>query len=159
MRRAREAWLAENYDILRAIALSLGFHGTYSAEDALHDALIYGFDYINPEEPDKANRNRIMAKVKFLLIDNYRRSHKHKCIPLEGWNGSVDDLEERLVALLEYEELQKRIGRVTPPRYREILEYQVQERTQREIAAELGLSVAAVKSRLFRARKKLEAVA
>jgi RNA polymerase sigma-70 factor (ECF subfamily) len=65
---------------------------------------------------------------------------------------------ERAYATREALEIMSRAVKTLPPLYRNVLEqYHVQEKSLREAADKLGITVASAKSRLFRARRALRA--
>ena len=92
------------------------------------------------------------------LIDHYRKSHSnHVDINIDGLSQTAEGTEE-------YEQVRQSLANCIrpflnqlPDKYREALEWtELQGKSQKELAAELGLSYSAVKSRVQRGRRMLK---
>jgi RNA polymerase sigma-70 factor (ECF subfamily) len=97
------------------------------------------------------------------MIDHIRKSPKLK-VSLDDENYKIEleeDLptpEEKLIQKQARDELQQQLSKLKPD-YRRILELRfLEEKTYKEIAEELGLSMANVKVRLLRARQLLKEI-
>lgn len=121
------------------------------AEDAVHDTfvkLIQNYDQLRSRSDGELER-WLMAVVKNTALDALRRQSRETELEMQTWEPAVPpDLGEfeALVALL----------RSMPEDYRRVLELRfLAEWSLADIAAELGLTEGAVKSRVFRGRKLL----
>lgn len=121
------------------------------AEDAVHDTfvkLIQNYDQLCSRSDGQLER-WLMAVVKNTALDMLRKESRETALEDQVWEPAVPpDLGEfeALVALL----------RSMPEDYRRVLELRfLAEWSLADIAAELGLTEGAVKSRVFRGRKLL----
>lgn len=119
------------------------------AEDAVHDTFIkfiQNYDRLDSRSDGELER-WLMAVVKNTALDALRKEGREAA--LEDWEpAAAPDLGEfeALVALI----------RSMPEEYRRVLELKfLAEWSLADIAGELGLTESAVKSRVFRGRKRL----
>jgi RNA polymerase sigma-70 factor (ECF subfamily) len=92
-----------------------------------------------------------------------RKKRSARCVALDDVEGGLaietqdpsDNPENRLAKLELQEGVSKAIGTLTPPLRETLLLREVEDLSVKETAATLGTSVAAVKSRLKRARSSL----
>ena len=137
------------------------------AEDALQDAFLNAFTHMKNFE----GRSSFSTWLTRIAINSALMSlrKKHNCheIPFDGGDGRVgnfviwepqslmDDPESHYVRGERHKLLRKAIHRL-PPIYREVIQLrEAKERSLREIAQSLGITVSAVKSRLARAKSAL----
>jgi RNA polymerase sigma factor (sigma-70 family) len=137
------------------------------AEDALQDALMNAFTHIKNFEGRSSFSTwltRIAINSSLMIL----RKKRNCCeIPIDGGDGRVenfatwepqspmDDPESHYVRGERHRLLRKAIHQL-PPAYREVIQLrQANERSVREIALSLGITVPAVKSRLARAKNAL----
>jgi RNA polymerase sigma-70 factor (ECF subfamily) len=137
------------------------------AEDALQDALLNAFTHIKNFEGRSSFSTwltRIAINSALMILRKKRNCYE---IPIEGGDGRggkfapweprspLDDPESHYVRGERHKLLRKAIHQL-PPVYREVIQLrQAKERSVREIAQSLGITVAAVKSRLSRAKSAL----
>ena len=131
---------------------------TQDAEDAVHDAflrIIADIDRIAGIEPGKRKSYAIIVS-KNTAIDRYRRNKKQvdiEDIPDHEDDGA--DIERMAFGGYNAETLNETLSRL-PEDYREaLIMHYYHDMPLDSIAAVLGISYDATKSRLFRARKKL----
>ena len=136
------------------------------AEDALQDALLNAFTHIKNFEGRSSFATwltRIAINSALMIL---RKKRVCSEIPIDGSVGNVatgeprspmDDPERHYVRGERQALLRKAIYQL-PPVYREVIQLrQGKERSVREIAQSLGITVPAVKSRLSRAKSALRA--
>lgn len=120
------------------------------AEDAVHDAfvkLLGHFDQLRSRSEDRLNA-WLMVVVKHNALDALRKEKREAPLP-ETWEHPAPEGEGEFYALVA-------IIRGMPEEYRRVLELRfVAEWSLADIAAELGLTEGAVKTRIFRGRKLL----
>ncbi len=137
------------------------------AEDALQDAFLNAFTHIKNFEGRSSFSTwltRIAINSALMSLRKKRNSHE---IPIDSGNdheGNVvirepqspmDDPESHYVRGERHKRLRRAIHHL-PPIYREVIQLQeANERSLREIAESLGITVSAVKSRLSRAKSAL----
>jgi RNA polymerase sigma-70 factor, ECF subfamily len=139
------------------------------AEDALQDAFLKTFTHLNTFE-GRASFSSWVTRIAInmsLLILRKKRVIKELSIDACDNDGASDDRwempdlredPERCYSRREREDLLRRAIRRLRPNLRTALELQqAQEYSTQEIADSLGISSAAVKSRLLRARLSLRA--
>jgi RNA polymerase sigma factor (sigma-70 family) len=137
------------------------------AEDALQDAFLNAFTHMKDFEGRSSFSTwltRIAINSALMILRKKRKCYE---IPIDDGDGSVgsfvpweprspmDDPESHYVRGERHELLRKAIHQL-PPIYREVIQLQeAKERSLREIAQSLGITVPAVKSRLSRAKSAL----
>jgi RNA polymerase sigma-70 factor, ECF subfamily len=137
------------------------------AEDALQDALLNAFAHMKNFEGRSSFSTwltRIAINSALMILRKKRNCHE---ISIDGGDGGVgdfatweprspmDDPESHYVREERTKMLRKAIHRL-PPVCREVIQLrQAKEPSLREIAQSLGITVAAVKSRLSRAKSAL----
>jgi RNA polymerase sigma factor (sigma-70 family) len=137
------------------------------AEDALQDAFLNAFTHIKNFEGRSSFSTwltRIAINSSLMILRKKRNCYE---IPIDGgddregnsttWEprSPLDDPESHYVRGERHDLLRKAI-RQLPPIYREVIQLQeLKERSLREIAQSLGITVSAVKSRLARAKNAL----
>jgi len=137
------------------------------AEDALQDAFLNAFAHMKNFEGRSSFSTwltRIAINSALMILRKKRNCYE---IPIDGGDGDVgnfatweprspmDDPESHYVRGERYKLLRKAIHQL-PPVYREVIQLrQARERSVREIAQSLGITVPAVKSRLSRAKRAL----
>lgn len=133
-------------------------HNKQDAEDAVHDAflrIIADIDRIAGIEPGK-RKNYAVIVSRNTAIDRYRRNKKQvdiEDIPDHEDDGA--DIERMAFGGYNAETLNETLSRL-PEDYREaLIMHYYHDMTLDSIAAALGISYDATKSKLFRARKKL----
>src|SRR5271170_7013229 len=137
------------------------------AEDALQDAFLNAFTHMKNFE----GRSSFSTWLTLIAINSalmiLRKKRICSEIPIDGGDGRVgnfatweprspmDDPESHYIRGERHKLLRKAIYQL-PPVYREIVQLrQANERSVREIAQSLGITVSAVKSRLSRAKSAL----
>src|SRR3984957_8468009 len=137
------------------------------AEDVLQDAFLNAFTHMKNFEGRSSFSTwltRIAINSSLMILRKKRNCHE---IPIDGGDGSAgsfatweprsptDDPESHYVRGERHKLLRKAIHRL-PPAHREVIQLrQAKERSVREIAQSLGITVSAVKSRLSRAKSAL----
>jgi RNA polymerase sigma factor (sigma-70 family) len=137
------------------------------AEDALQDAFLNAFTHIKNFEGRSSFSTwltRIAINSSLMILRKKRNCYE---IPIDGgddregnsttWEprSPLADPESHYVRG-ERQDLLRKAIRQLPPIYREVIQLQeVKERSLREIAQSLGITVSAVKSRLARAKNAL----
>ena len=137
------------------------------AEDVLQDAFLNAFTHMKNFEGRSSFSTwltRIAINSSLMTLRKRRNCHE---IPIDGGDGTVgnfvawepqspmDDPERHYVRREKHKSLRRAIHRL-PPMYREVIQLQgANERSLREIAQSLGITVSAVKSRLARAKSAL----
>ena len=137
------------------------------AEDALQEAFLNAFTHMKNFEGRSSFSTwltRIAINSALMILRKKRNSYE---IPIDGGDGSVgsfttweprspiDDPESHYVRGERHKLLRKAIHQL-PPVYREVIHLrQAKERSVREIAQSLDITVPAVKSRLARAKRAL----
>lgn len=136
------------------------------AEDVLQEAFLNAFTHLKNFEGRSSFSTwltRIAINSSLMTLRKRRNSHE---IPIDGGDGTgnfvtwepqspMDDPESHYVRGERRKSLRKAIHRL-PPIYREVIQLQeANERSLREIAQSLGITVPAVKSRLARAKSAL----
>jgi RNA polymerase sigma-70 factor, ECF subfamily len=137
------------------------------AEDALQDALLNAFTHMKNFEGRSSFSTwltRIAINSALMILRKKRNCYE---IPIDGGDGSAgsfatweprsptDDPESHYVRGERHKLLRKAIHQL-PPVYREVIHLrQAKERSVREIAQSLDITVPAVKSRLARAKRAL----
>jgi RNA polymerase sigma-70 factor (ECF subfamily) len=133
------------------------------AEDALQDAFLNAFTHIKNFEGRSSFSTwltRIAINSALMILRKKRNCYES---PIDGGDGTLaweprsamDDPERHYVRGESHRLLRKAIHRL-PPVYREVIQLrQAKERSVREIAQSLGITVSAVKSRLSRAKTAL----
>jgi RNA polymerase sigma-70 factor, ECF subfamily len=137
------------------------------AEDALQDALLNAFTHIKNFEGRSSFSTwltRIAINSALMILRKKRNCYE---VPIDGGDGPVgnfatweprspmDDPERQYVRGERHKLLRKAIHQL-PPVYREVIQLrQAKERSVREIAQSLGITVSAVKSRMSRAKSAL----
>lgn len=99
-------------------------------------------------------RLRQLKRAKFYYIDDLQLGEEVATLELPD---EADSPEEQLAKLEVSDLLKKEIGRIPPLLRNVFLMRDVEERPMEEVAERLGISVAAAKSRLLRARLELRA--
>jgi RNA polymerase sigma-70 factor (ECF subfamily) len=139
----------------------------HDAEDALQDAFLNAFTHIKNFEGRSSFSTwltRIAINSALMILRKKRNCYE---IPIDGGDGCVGsfvtceprsplrDPESHYVCGERHKLLRKAIHQL-PPVYREVIQLQqAEENSMREIAQSLGITVAAVKSRLSRAKSAL----
>jgi RNA polymerase sigma-70 factor (ECF subfamily) len=137
------------------------------AEDVLQEAFLNAFTHLKNFEGRSSFSTwltRIAINSSLMTLRKRRNCHE---IPIDGGDGPVgnfvvwepqspmDDPESHYVRGERRKSLRKAIHGL-PPIYREVIQLQeANERSLREIAQSLGITVSAVKSRLARAKSAL----
>ena len=137
------------------------------AEDALQDAFLNAFTHMKDFEGRSSFSTwftRIAINSALMILRKKRNCHE---IPIDGGDGPVgnfstweprslmDDPERQYVRGERHRLLRKAIHQL-PPLYREVIQLrQAKERSVREMAQSLGITVPAVKSRMSRAKSAL----
>ena len=137
------------------------------AEDALQEAFLNAFTHMKNFEGRSSFSTwltRIAINSALMILRKKRNCYE---IPIDGGDGSVgsfatweprspiDDPESHYVRGERHKLLRKAIHQL-PPVYREVIHLrQAKERSVREIAQSLDITVPAVKSRLARAKRAL----
>jgi RNA polymerase sigma-70 factor (ECF subfamily) len=134
------------------------------AEDALQDAFLSAFVHLNKFEGRSSFSSwvtRIAINMSLMIMRKKRRNKELSIDPSDNDCESYDSWEprdlredpERRYARHERAELLRGAIRRLPPALRTAVEYQqAQECSMQELADSLGISLAAAKSRLLRAR-------
>jgi RNA polymerase sigma-70 factor (ECF subfamily) len=137
------------------------------AEDALQDAFLNAFTHMKNFE-GRSSFSTWLTRIAINSALMILRKKRNCCeIPIDGDDGRVgnfatweppspmDDPESHYVRGERHKLLRKAIHQL-PPVYREVIQLrQAKERSVREIAQSLGITVPAVKSRLARAKSAL----
>jgi RNA polymerase sigma factor (sigma-70 family) len=137
------------------------------AEDALQDAFLNAFTHMKNFE-GRSSFSTWLTRIAINSALMILRKKRNCCeIPIDGGDGRVgnfatweppspmDDPESHYVRGERHKLLRKAIHQL-PPVYREVIQLrQAKERSVREIAQSLGITVPAVKSRLARAKSAL----
>jgi RNA polymerase sigma factor (sigma-70 family) len=137
------------------------------AEDAFQDAFLNAFTHIKNFEGRSSFSTWLTRIAINSALMTLRKKRNCREIPIDGGDGGVgnvmiwepqspmDDPESHYVRGERHKRLRKAIYHL-PPIYREVIQLQeAKERSLREIAQSLGITVSAVKSRLSRARSAL----
>ena len=137
------------------------------AEDALQDALLNAFTHMKNFEGRSSFSTwltRIAINSALMILRKKRNCSEISIDDNDGGVGNsvpweprspLDDPEIHYVRGERHKLLRKAIHRL-PPLHREVIQLrQTKERSVREIAQSLGITVSAVKSRLSRARSAL----
>jgi RNA polymerase sigma-70 factor, ECF subfamily len=142
----------------------------HDAEDALQSAILRAFSHLKDFQEKSTFSTwltRIAINSALMILRKKRSCHE---IPLEGSDDSGNSLQRSEIesaaespeiryARLERQELLKDAILRLPQPLREVVDLQVRrEYSSAEIAQILGISVAAVKSRLARARTTLRTI-
>ena len=140
------------------------------AEDALQDAFLKAFTHLNEFEGRCSfsswvtriaiNASLMILRKKRVIKELSIDAGDDDCVLDDRWQlRDLREDPERCYSRHERADLLKRAIRRLPPNLRTALELQqAQEYSMREIADSLGISLAAVKARLFRARLSLRTV-
>jgi RNA polymerase sigma-70 factor (ECF subfamily) len=141
----------------------------HDAEDAVQESLLKAFGHLKYFEGGSSFSSWLKRITINSALMTLRRRRSHSEIPIEVTDDDLrtwqrwepqdtrEDPEKRFTRC-EREELLRRAILRLPPVFRHIIELQqINECSMKEIAAALGISVGAVKSRLMRARIALRA--
>jgi RNA polymerase sigma-70 factor (ECF subfamily) len=138
-----------------------------AAEDAAQDVFLTVFRKLNTFRGGSF-RAWVLRITTNYCLDQIRSWKNQRCLPFEqyyqdgeekeaDWTKALDDLPEQAVERLETREIINRCFQKLTPEYRSILLLvDIQELDYQEASAVLGLPIGTVKSRLARARQKLQ---
>ena len=136
----------------------------HAANDATQDALLSAFRHFPAFRGDAAFRTwlyRIAVTTALGYLRKQRRSREDVTGDLGRLPAPLVDPSPRPDEVATAHELAARVHAVlpaVPAAQRDVLELRLAEHTESEIAAQLGISVANVKIRAFRARNQLREV-
>ncbi|MDB2425953.1 sigma-70 family RNA polymerase sigma factor [bacterium] len=123
------------------------------AQDVWQKLIVYSKNY----QAQGAFKSWLMRMTKNICINNYNRKF-NKLEFREDFNDEVDDGSE-ISQILEdkerYEDLEVALGQLPDNQRIILMLWFVEEKNYKEISEDLGLSLSAVKSNLFRAKKSL----
>ena len=148
-------------ELLLKIALKI-LHNQDDAEDVLHlafERIARDFSKIG-EVSGHQTRNFLVIIVRGLAVNLYNERKKVIKLPFENLDDMADALEteNQMLEQIGYEALRKALEQL-PPMHRDVLYLMYfEELSVKEIAGFLGLTEAAVKKRLERARQALRSV-
>lgn len=136
----------------------------YLAQDVTQETFLKAFQKIDTLQDGNKLGAWLGTIATRTAIDLLRKIKRRNDILIEDVYIDEDHFDEEMTSIedkIEFQFLekviQKKIQVLEPPGYREVLilkyEYELQDK---EIAEALGISVSAAKSRLHRARKKLQ---
>ncbi|WP_067839952.1 RNA polymerase sigma factor [Amphibacillus sediminis] len=159
-----DTYFNDHYQEMYFVALRV-VHNHYSAEDVVQEAYLKAYKnytYLTDASKRRAWLRTIVIRT---AIDLYRKETKYPCLSLEEeteagrehcyTGNSVEDQFERI---LEYEQVEQAINTL-PKSLREVLQLKlIHDSKDKVIANELNISLAAVKTRLHRARKQLKEI-
>lgn len=132
-------------------------HDSSLAEDMAQEAFARVYLYRAAFRPEFAFRTWLMAMVRHLCIDQLRR-RKRAAVPLERLPDiPTDSAEAAFLARLRRMQLMDELAALQEPDRTLLLGYALEERSYQALAKETGLSVAQVRVRLHRLRKRLKA--
>ncbi|MGN0036396.1 MAG: RNA polymerase sigma factor [Bacteroidaceae bacterium] len=128
------------------------------AQDVLHDGFLKIFDALQHftyrgEGSLKAWMSRIMVN---LSIEHLRKTESASLyVAVDELAEDIPDVDEEVVERIPYDVLMRFIGEL-PAGYRAVFNlYTFEEKTHKEIAAELGIAEKSSASQLFRAKASL----
>ncbi len=149
-RDVREAYAAHAGELYGFATRSLGDAGL--AEEAVQETFLRAWRAGSRFDPEIGSlRTWLFAILRNVVIDLGRARAARPAVGGQGAEPSVEPLEETLLAW-QVEEAMRRIG----DRHREILvETYYRGRPYAEVAAELGIPVGTVKSRVYYALRAL----
>lgn len=138
----------------------------YLAQDVTQETFLKAFQKMDTLEDGSKLGAWLATIATRTAIDFLRKIKRRNDIVIEDvyideehFDKEMTSIEDKIEIHFLEKVIQKNIQVLEPPGYREVLilkyEYELQDR---EIADALGISVAAVKGRLHRARKKLKEV-
>lgn len=157
---------ARDGDSLALAALMEGIHGwvrglahlfaasSHDAEDAAQEAMIVAFAKLGTLR-SAAALDSWLATIVRAECGRRREGRAEDVTPDVGEGGAAPSAEERVLQRLEVERLGQAIGRLSFPQRQVVLLRDVQDRSGPEVAQALGLSEAAMRARLHRARTSL----
>ncbi|WP_437919969.1 RNA polymerase sigma factor [Sphingobacterium sp. LRF_L2] len=127
-----------------------------NVEEILQDAFLKIWDKRSAIEPDKGFKTFLYRIADHLAIDLFRKATRDKALQLELWAASISfyfHAEETLLNKEKAAIIQEAIQRLTPKR-REILTLcKLEEKSYKEVADLLGLSISTVSNQLVSAMK------
>lgn len=157
---------ARDGDGLALDALMEGIHGwvcglahtfaasSHDAEDAAQEAMIVAFAKLGTLRSAAALPSWLATIVRTEC--RRRREGRAEGVTQDvGEGGAAPSAEERVLQRLEVERVGQAIGRLSFPQRQVLLLRDVQDRSGPEVAQALGLSEAAMRARLHRARTSL----
>lgn len=130
------------------------------AEDAAQETFIRAYTRLASYDPNRKFSTWLLSIASHYCIDRWRRRRfslvSWEDVPSLGWSSDPQPLPEEVTLRHEAQDQAQRLVDTLPPDYRAavILRYW-HELTYEEIAKTLGVTLPAVKSRLFRARQML----
>jgi RNA polymerase sigma-70 factor (ECF subfamily) len=136
----------------------------YLAQDVTQETFLKAFGKIDTLDDGNKLGAWLGTIATRTAIDCLRKIKRRNDIPIEDvyidegrLNDPISSIEDKIEYKFLEKVIKKNISILEPPEYREviILKYEY-ELNDKEIAAALGISVSATKSRLHRARKKLK---
>jgi RNA polymerase sigma-70 factor (ECF subfamily) len=140
----REAYAAHSGELYRFALRSLGDSGL--AEEAVQETFVRAWRAGDRFDPQIGSlRTWLFAILRNVVIDLGRARASRPRLAAEGREPSVDPLDEALLAW-QVEEALRRIG---SEHRRVIVETYYRDRPHAEVAAELGVPVGTVKSRVY----------
>lgn len=138
----------------------------YLAQDVVQETFIKAFQKMDTLQDGNKLGAWLGTIATRTAIDFLRKVKRRNDLPFEDVYIDEERLDDQMPSIedkIEYQFFEKNILEnirlLEPPEYREVIllkyEYELQDK---EIAEALGISVAAAKSRLHRARKKLKSI-
>lgn len=158
--QARFAQIYEAYHEKLLGVARLFFPNQLQAEDAVHDAFLKVIE--NFEKVYEIPRENLYAWIVTILkntcLDHLRKEKRSVPQDVAEILAGLSDPRQDPEANLGYQDLRDAIRKL-PVEDRELMERKVVlEWTDKEIAHSMGMTVSAVANRIYRARKRLQAV-
>jgi RNA polymerase sigma-70 factor (ECF subfamily) len=156
----RAAYRAHAAELYRFAARSLGDEG--AAQDAVQDTFLRAWLAADRYDPDRSSlRVWLFAIARNVVIDHSRRSAVASCprVPADpdavaSGLAPVPDPTDRLVATWLVEAA---LGRLSRTHRHAVVETHLRDRPQDQVAAELGIPVGTLRSRVFYALREMRA--
>lgn len=125
-------------------------------EEVVSDAFLALWRFRDRLEPEHGMKSWLAAVARNAAIDRLRKTPP-PVLPLDdaeasGGPGPEEELERRMFAAA----LRQAVEELEPPDDQLVLRFYYEEEKLKDIAADLGLSVPAAKTRLCRARQRLK---
>ena len=138
---------------------------SYVTEDIVQETFIKAFKKISTIEDEKKVGPWLSTIATRTAIDFIRKEKRKNEIPIEDdvlmnkvFNTELKTVEQEVEMIFFKEDLSRNLNHLKPE-YRQVLELKYKhELKEEEIISQLQLNKATVKSRLYRARKKLKTV-
>lgn len=126
-------------------------HDGALADDIIQDVFLKVYSRMGElKEPDKLP-GWLYQVTRNVMVDHYRKKRKASLLPEDRWESEYQPLNDCVISCLQD------MVKDMPEKYRTALEQaELQNKSQLEMAQELGMSYSGLKSRVQRAREMLK---